>query len=208
MIDTIIAFDEQDNTLGAFFQSCINDLNTFFGAISIVPELINSSRLNDLAVNLIISNKKSFVFGAFSHGSADCLVRSARYPYISIATDNSAFNDSFFYTFSCSCGEILGDNLIKNGCHCFIGYKSPVSIWSTFSAPFVLCANHGLKEFFNGHSTDIVFSKMKQKYNLEINAIYKTDFLIASILRENRDALIYHGKNISIKDIESVDGQS
>lgn len=43
---------------------------------------------------------------------------------------------------------------------------------------------------------------MKNKYNYHIDDIYNKDALIASILLDNREALILHGNNISIKDLK------
>ena len=41
-------------------------------------------------------------------------------------------------------------------------------------------------------------NQMKDKYNKEIDDIYTQDFLIASILMENRYALVLYGENINI----------
>ena len=88
--------------------------------------------------------------------------------------------------------------MIDNGCLCFIGYNKVISIWSTYVQPFVICANHGLKLFFNGINTSQILLEMKKQYNVEIDDIYPKDFIIASILRENRDSLVLHGDDINI----------
>lgn len=200
MTNTVIAVDEADVNLGSFFQLCMDDLVAFFNNITIVPTILNSARLNDLSVQLTTQPLNAFVFGAYSHGNINCLLK-ANTSYISTTVNNTCFGNSFFYTFSCSCGHELGDNLIQNGCLSFIGYKKVVSIWSTYVEPFVTCANHGLKLFYNGVSTFQIEAEMKAQYNIEIDAIYNTDFMIASILRENRDALIKHGNDININHL-------
>ncbi|MDI1257111.1 MAG: hypothetical protein PSV16_13535 [Flavobacterium sp.] len=197
MADTIIVFDEADTKLGSFFQLCIDDLNVFFDSISIQPTYLNSAKLNDLSVQLVTEPLNTFVFGAYSHGGKNCLVKSNA-SYISTTVNNTSFQNSFFYTFSCSCGHELGSNLFDNGCLCFIGYNKIISIWSTYVQPFVVCANYGLKLFFNGVNTLQIETEMKEQYNTEIDAIYPADFIIASILRENRDALVRHGNDINI----------
>ena len=197
MANTILAFDELDSVLGSFFQSCKENLDLFFAQINIQPTFLNSNKLNDLAIEIVTKEVTSFVFGAYSHGSNDCLVKSASIPYVS-STNSSNFKNSFFYTFSCSSGMILGDNLIANGCHCFIGYKDIVAIWSTFPKPFINCANYGLIQFFKGENSHTIINQMKEKYNDEIDEMYRYDFLIASILKENRDGLILLGNNISL----------
>ncbi len=200
MAKTILAFDELDSKLGLFFQCCKENLDLFFAQINIQPTFLNSNKLNDLAIEIVTKDVSSFIFGAYSHGGNNCLVKSAKIPYVS-STNSSNFKNSFFYTFSCNSGIELGANLIENGCHCFIGYKDIVAIWSTFPKPFINCANYGLIQFFNGEESHSIINQMKEKYNDEIDNMYKQDFLIASILKDNRDGLIMLGKNISLKSI-------
>ena len=76
-----------------------------------------------------------------------------------------------------------------------------IAIWSTYIGPFMECANHGLIQFYSGHKTSSVLVKMNEKYNSEIDDVYKMDFFIASILRENRDALVMWGNDIDITDV-------
>ena len=197
MAKTILAFDENDSVLGSFFQSCKENLDSFFAQIDIQPTFLNSNTLNDLAIEIVTKDISSFVFGAYSHGDNDCLLKKTSIPYISL-TNSSNFKNSFFYTFSCSTGKELGLNLIKNGCHCYIGYNDIVAIWSTYQKPFIECANYGIIQFFYGEESHTIINQMKEKYNDEIDNMYKQDFLIASILRDNRDGLIILGKNISL----------
>lgn len=196
-----MAFDEQDASLGPFFAECERELDVFFTAHNMPVSKINSNRLNDIMVAASVAAFPSFVFGAYSHGDHENLLKSSRDPYISIALNGNSFRNSFFYTFSCSTGRTLGQDLIVRNCHCFIGYKEPVAIWSTYIGPFVECANYGLIQFFNGSSTGNIVGEMKEKYNEHIDAIYKSDFMIAAILKENRDALVKHGNAITINDL-------
>lgn len=199
MAKTILAFDESDKALGSFFLACKVNLEEFFEKGAILTTQLNSSRLNDLAIQFATADHASFIFGAYSHGGNDCLVQAAKTPYISMELNGMCFKNSFFYTFSCLAGKELGENLVhKAGCICFIGYKESVAIWSTFIQPFVETANYGLFQFFSGHNTIDIVQQMKAKYNHEIDLLYKQDFLIASILRENRDALTFHGNGVVI----------
>ena len=201
MANTILAFDELDKVLGSFFQSCKENLDSFFTETAIQPTFLNSNKLNDLAIEIVTQDISSFIFGAYSHGRKDCLLKSARIPYVS-KNNSTNFKKSFCYTFSCSSGRELGTNLIDNGCHCFIGYKDIIAIWSTYTKPFVECANYGLIQFFNGEESHIIINLMKDKYNKEIDDLYKKDYLIASILMENRNALVLYGDNINITHIK------
>lgn len=197
MAKTVIVFDEVDKQLGTFFQLCIEDLNDFFNSLAIQPILLNSAKLNDSSIELTTKSLDAFIFGAYSHGGENCLVNSTA-TYISTTVNNTCFNNCFFYTWSCSCGYELGGNLIENGCLSFIGYNKVIAIWNTYVLPFIICANHGLKLFFSGVNTFQIIIEMKNQYNNEIDSIYEKDFMIASILRENRDALVKHGNDINI----------
>lgn len=200
MANTVIVVDEADAKLGVFFNICIEDLNIFFGTTTIKPILLNSAKLNDLSVQLTTQPLETFIFGAYSHGGKNCLVKS-NISYVSTTINNTCFNNTFFYTFSCSSGYELGLNLIENGCLCFIGYNKIISIWIGHIQPFVICANHGLKLFYNGINTFQIVNQMKDQYNIEIDILYPKDFMIASVLRENRDALVLHGNNINISHL-------
>jgi hypothetical protein len=202
MANTILAFDELDKTLGFFFEACKNDLNVFFKTTKVEPVHINSRTLNDLAVISAAEKYPSFVFGGYSHGDKACLATKNPWrPYISIDLNGTHFKNSFFYTFSCSSGEGFGKDVIDKGCLCFIGYKAPIFIWDTYIEPFVNCANYGLKLFFQGHSTTSVLDQMTEYYDKEIDEVYEKDYFVSSILKENRDKLIFHGQDITIKTI-------
>jgi len=198
MVNIIIACDEKDATLGFFFAACQKHISDFFNSKAIVASQLKSDQLNDLAVSLHINDLTNFIFGAYSHGSKDSLLKSGSTEYVSIAKNGTAFNGGFVYTFSCSSGKELGRDLMRHECQCFIGYKNTVAIWSTLLVPFVECANHGLIEFINGIDTAEVMNSMIKKYNTEIDKIVDTDPIIASILLDNRRALIMHGNNISL----------
>ncbi len=203
MANTILAFDELDTLLGPFFLDCKKDLDTFFDSENIITDQIHSKILNDLTIKLTTDKYTHFVFGAYSHGDINNLLKSAQTPFVSIALNGSSFENSFFYTFSCDSGKNLGKELIDQKCLCFIGYEKTIAIWTTYLVPFVECANYGLVQFFKGHDTYSVKDKMYEKYTEKIDEVYKTDFLIASILKDNRDALVIHGGLINIKDLVS-----
>lgn len=200
MANTILAVDNLDNNLGHFFDSCRQNLDDFFANINIVPRLLSGNNLNDLSVQLTTAPFEKFIFAAYSHGEKEMLIKGNT-PYVSTVINNNCFNNSFFYTFSCNSGHSLGGNLIHNGCLCYIGYNKVIAIWSTYVKPFMECANYGLIQFYSGHKTSLVLVLMNEKYNVEIDEVYKSDFLIASILRENRDALVMRGNDIDINDV-------
>lgn len=197
MANTVIAYDSSDRLLGAFFENCKIDLDGFFGGMAISPVFLNGGRLNSLALTALLRQYDGFVFAAFCHGDQDNLLAGGRDAYVS-SSNCSYFKKSFVYTFSCHSGKNLGRILIDNECRCFIGYNQEVAIWDTYQTPFISCANEGLKLFYSGQNTLEIHQKMTEKYNEEIDDIYASDFMIASILRANRDALVIHGADISI----------
>ena len=200
MAEILIACDEEDVSLGSFFLACKNHLNDFFKSKNIIASELRSNQLNDLAISMHIQHLSKFIFGAYSHGSKDSLLKAAQTEYVSIAKNGVAFKGGFVYTFSCSSGEELGRDLILNECQCFIGYSKTVYVWSNFFNPFIECANHGLIEFFNGLATSEALNSMIQKYNDEIDKMKDIDPLVAATLVDNRRALIMHGNNVSLND--------
>lgn len=200
MIKTLLVFDEKDTNLGSFFELCREELDDFFIEKSIETDIIDKNSVFDILLTNKIKgfNAEKFVFAAFTHGDEENLLQSGTTPFISISGDLSQFKNSFFYTFACEAGKILGKELVKTGCKCFIGYNKETNIWNTYQRPFIDTATSGLKLFYEGENTKKVFSKMINLYNKEIDKLYKSDFVIASILMENRDALIMYGDDINL----------
>ena len=203
MINTILVFDEQDDMLGDFFQLCQEDLNDFFSTKGLETEIISSQILSNLTVRLKIDsfNEKPYVFAVFTHGDSKSLLKSGTNSFISVDEGLNIFKDSFFYAYACEAGKILGSELINSGCKCFLGYKDKVHIWSTYKTPFVNTATYGLKLFYQGNKVSTILSEIKTQYNQEIDILYKDDLVIASILMENRDALVCFGDDINITDM-------
>ncbi len=204
MINTLLVFDENDKDLGNFFSMCKEDLDEFFDKNEIFPEIIDKISNFEIMLPFKINNFKSekFVFAAFTHGDKSNLLQSGTNSFVSVSQNLEIFNDSFFYTFACETGKILGQELIKHGCICFIGYDKKTHIWNTFQRPFIDTAVYGLKLFFEGEYTKTIFLKMKERYNEEIDKMYQKDYVIASILMDNRDALVLYGKNINIDEMK------
>ena len=95
MANTIIVVDEADSKLGSFFQICLDDLNVFFNNINIQPTLLNSVRLNELSVQLTTLPLETFVFGAYSHGGKNCLVK-ANASYVSTTINNDILHCTLY----------------------------------------------------------------------------------------------------------------
>ena len=204
MTNIIIACDDEDSRLGNFFKACADDLTVSFSNNHVL-ETILSKTLNSAYLQIIIENisVSSFIICPYSHGISDALLCGSE-KYIEKDINMHLFSGSLFYSFSCFSSTELGVSLVKNGCKAFIGYKNEASIWTTYQAVFVECANYAMKMFEQGYSLLSAFNMMKEKHNQEVDKIYTTDFLVASIIMENRDGLVLLGdEKIVIEDFEN-----
>lgn len=159
MISVNIAFDDKDLGLGNYFQQCKEDLLSFLearrvnGGDEYTVNEIHSGRCNEVYINHQISivNPNNFLFIAYSHGEADCLIAGGA-PYVHSDTSTHLFSNSLFYAVACATGARLGKALVDSGCHVFIGYKGPFYILNKHLRLAINCANVGIKMFFLGNS--------------------------------------------------------
>jgi hypothetical protein len=195
MVEVILAYDEDNNTLGQYFAYCYSDISQYFdglqhGIVEIKGRILNSAYID---LELAKYEEIPFIFIAYSHGTNVSLISDEE--YLGISSNLKPFSNSFIYTFSCSSGHTLGDHLIQNGARVFIGYKTEIHIITTYQQIFAECANEGMKHFLNGDNIKLAFQKMKERHNQEIDNIYSKNALVASTIRKNRDALIMRGEH-------------
>lgn len=198
MINTMLVYDNADTSLGDFFQLCSNRTKEFLSENDdILVEEIKSNILNDLTINLRSKqvNKKPFIFISYSHGSETDLLKSGVTPYISTTINCDSLINAFAYCFSCESGKELGKALCDKGTLCFIGYNKIVTVQLYFDYvdSFKECAVKGIESFVNGNTTGEVLVDMKNIYTNSIDELYLKDFPTASLLMDNRDALVIHG---------------
>ena len=200
MIDIIGFFDNQDETLGLFFNLCYEDLNIFLYDSSLNISYYDSPKINEVAVAIITEPLEKFILLAYSHGGENELVKNGNIPYISTKINIDKFKNTLFYTCSCHTGKVLGEELINNGALSYIGYKDKFEVWGFNMNPYIECANYGMKLFFKNTSTDNIIPLMKSKYNEHIDN-YENDIFGAAMLVANRNGLVQKGNNISIEDL-------
>lgn len=193
MIQTILAVDNEDSILGEFFTECLKDIENYENEAKSL-NVIKSNALNELAISLKLSELSKFIFLAFSHGSKESLLSNGSSPYISININNGIFLNAFFYACACNVGEVLGRNLVENGCSSFIGYNKNFEIWDFNRNPFVQCATYGYKLFLSGCNIETIIEKMKEKYDEYIDN-YENDIFGAMMLLSNKNSLVYHGNS-------------
>ena len=201
MADTLLITDENDVRAGFFFRLCKEVIEDYFGQSNIQFASLTSPQIHHTGVTAFANPKDRFIIGAFSHGSSVALMRGNQ-EYISSDLNGVALSGGFIYSFACSSGLTLGADLINNrDLLCYIGYKKKIWIWNNEHLDaFVSSATIGLIEFFNGQTTFEIINLIKEKINEEIDRIYKLDYAVAADLKKNRDALVIHGKNVSIND--------
>lgn len=198
MAEILLAFDESDSTMGSFNQACLETFEEYFGKSAHKVTYLTSRRLNDLSIQLLTENRDSIVFAAYSHGDeAGQLNNSSSGVYISTRVNCERFRNSFFYTVSCHSATVLGSKLIQDGCRTFIGYKSLFHYWDGYKS-FPECANFGFFRFVEDCSSETACREMVDHYNLHIDELYAENYLIASLLMKNRDALTHLGEDITI----------
>ena len=152
MINIIIAFDNQNASLGKYFDDCQQDIMILLDenahlikSCSKVPSLQCNVAYIDITIPLLNSNP--FLFISYNHGVEDEL-KCGGSSFISI--DNCHhFRNSFFYSTACHIGKKLAPELIRNGCKTFIGFKEASEVFehTSFRQTFIQCDNFALKMF-------------------------------------------------------------
>jgi hypothetical protein len=203
MIKSILLYDNEDDTLGDFFNLCANSYQLLSinhsGDNLIVEHKSDNSNKHDVETSVSKYNNENFLFISFLHGDEETM-------YISkdkiISIDNSYFfSNAFCYTFSCYCGNTLAKSMITNAAHVFWGYKDKVYSIIGCEDDFMQLTLSGLNHFFMNDTVEIAYNKVKKEFNDKIDSLYKTNFFIASTLLHNRESMIVHGRtDISISD--------
>lgn len=196
MINTILTYDNLDNHLGSFFETCALRTKESTDANFNILE-ISSPQLNELTVQLHTEsiNKQSFLFISYTHGSETELLKNGVTPFLSELLNIHCLKNSFSYCFACHSGKALGSTLIKNGAIAFVGYNDKVTVQIFFDAfdSFVDCATSGIIFFISGMGLNESVAKMKEKYTECMDRFYLKDMIVASFFMENRDALVVLG---------------
>jgi hypothetical protein len=197
MINTLIAYDDNDFELGTYFSDSHQDiLLDITGIEEISFTSIQGLDCTENNINITVQslNGIRFIFVALTHGNNEQLISNE--VYVS-ANNSNSFSNSFFYTCACSSGSSLGNILINNGCLVYVGYYSTVYIHEDYSSVFYKCQNFALKSFLTTEeSIKTSYDKMVNYYDQEIDRLVMgsmDDVLAASSLVSNRNSLILLG---------------
>ncbi|WPQ63409.1 hypothetical protein SIO70_00845 [Chitinophaga sancti] len=193
-----ISFDDSHVRLGTYFRKSKDDIITF------INDKCNTANISELNASLCtianidrtmpLLNQSNFVFIAYSHGKDDALEVDGEL-YIQAGVNSYLFSNSFFYSMACNTGNILGGDLIVNRSHGFIGYMDEaIALPEPYEKLSIDCDNYALKKFILGATLKDAYDEMKEFFNQQIDFLLNQgEFLWASSLRRNRDALIMHG---------------
>ncbi|MDB4291767.1 hypothetical protein N9954_00050 [Maribacter sp.] len=210
MINLLIAFDDSDADLGLYFTLCKDDSIEIINSIEVNRNRITVTELpankcNQAYIDISLQNLKEppFIWAAFTHGDEDSIT-VGNVPFVMAGNDNSFFNNSFFYTNSCSSATNLGKDLMEQSCRVFIGYKDKVYAFKNEYGDISLkCDTIGLTSFLTEDITAFEsYSKMNQLYTQESRKLQKVgDVLSAGLLISARESLTFKGD----KDAKSSD---
>lgn len=203
MINTILLYDNQDATLGAFFNLCANKFlllnNTIFQKI--VCKEHNTKNCKKETIESVLSdcNSSKFLFVCFLHGNEEAM-------YVDktkiVSSDNAYFfSNAFCYTFSCNCGKKLAHILLENKALVFWGYIDKVYSIADYEDDFADLSVMGLKFFLSNETVESSYNKVKDEFTEKIDLLYESNYFVASTLLHNRDSMFVCGdKSLTIND--------
>ena len=204
MINTIVLFDDTDSNLGDYFKGCAKEVidslegNNLFEIKELSGKHCDRGTID---ISLDSYNWGNFVFIAYSHGLEDALMAHGK-AYVKAQENSSKFKGSLFYTNACLTAEILGKDLIKEGCLAFVGYNKEVDVMEN-EGIFQKMDNFGIFMFLHkeGCTIEEAIEAMKNEFTRQIDNIMNP--FLAGILLETRGALkIYGNKNLKKEDLD------
>lgn len=198
MVNFHIAYDGLDAGLGNYFELSKLDIANFIFAncidhhVSEIPSpQCTLAYIDELLPQI---NTQNFIFVVYSHGDDDQLLSDGTH-YIKRGINHYLFSNSLFYSMSCLSGRELGQALVANGSHVFIGYKEEINaLLGAFLQLSIDCDNHALKNFILGKPIGHCYDEMKEFFTEKIDELVANgEPMRASTLRATRDALVFEG---------------
>jgi len=195
MINTVLLYDNQDATLGTFFNLCANKFMYLYNSVynQSVNAEYNCENCEKETIESVLSvyNNSKFLFVSFLHGNEEAM-------YIStekiVSSDNAYFfSNAFCYTFSCYCSKNLAPRLLENGACCFWGYTNKAYSIVNYEDDFAELAVSGLKHFLQNVSVKEAYNKVREEYTKKIDTLYQENFFVAATLLHNMDSMVVYG---------------
>lgn len=200
MINTIIAYDNNDYQIGDYFNRSYLHLDELKNQPYINMTGIDGDSCIETNINVIIPqfNQTAFVFIGLSHGTDDGFSLRAVDYYVK-ETNANHFLNSFFYSTACHIGRNLGNVLISHGCKCFIGYTdvSEVPLIEDYEDLFIECELYAIKNFFlTTKSINVLYDEMIAFTDEKVIELANgSDVLDAMALIRNRDCMVIIGED-------------
>lgn len=208
MINTVLLYDNQDATLGTFFNLCANKFlylhNAIYNQSVRIEHNTGNSKKEIIESAISTYNSSKFLFVSFLHGSEDAM-------YISnekiVSIDNAYFfTNTFCFTFSCSCGKNLAHKLLANGACLFWGYIDKAYSIYEYEDDFAEIAISGLKHFLNKDTIENAEEKVREEYTKKIDELYQENYFAAAYLLRNKESMVVYGnKELTISDFAIVE---
>ena len=196
-MNILITKDDRDKELGNFFTKCADFAVSAFNESANITLLSSHELKNDIVFSMKIKTYDSFSFFAFTHGNEDGLIVDEK-NYIDCKMDLSDFSvANIVYNYSCLSAINFGKEVIVAGAKCFIGHNKTIFVqkYSKFQDCFFEPFKVFICNLAEEKTVDVCIKLAKEKYTEEIDDIYITDILTASILMENRDSLVCYGNS-------------
>ena len=208
MINTLLVYDNNDQSLGEFFEKCNVETEMLLDSsdFNFNYSNISGNAAFEIAVPLKAKsiNSNPFLFISYTHGSENELLKNGNTPFLSTTYEVDVLKNSIAYCYACKAGKNFGKDVCENGALCFIGYSESITVQKYFGAEdvFIDCAVCGIKALIEGNTTGEALLTMKNRYTECIDDFYIKDMLTALLFMENRDALVLHGNpELTINDL-------
>lgn len=203
MINTVIVCDKDDKDLGDFFSLCkYHAIQATEQHTANIKELYSddidvvnfSNYFSDI-------NQSNFLFFGFVHGSCTSMTINGYIHFLSTSNNYYTLSNALIYAFSCYNGKDLADKLLENKVHVYWGYRDKAWVCYDFIDDFKDCALSGFDSFVLGNTIERAENVMIDETNNKIDEIYGVNMFAASLLMENRDAMVVKGnKQMTIED--------
>lgn len=199
MIKIVVAYDDNDSSLGDYFEESYSNLLQSIQSAQETPTVVlRGLECTEANVNAAVAvlNVNPFLFVGLSHGDEDGLCLLTDNDVFVTESNVMHFANSYFYTTACNVGSVLGKNLIANNCKCFIGCEwSSLATFDEFYDVYIECENFAIGEFLNSTKTiQQTFDEMKLHFDAMIDKYsIEGEILFAMELQNNKDCMIIIG---------------
>ena len=192
MSSILIAYDNDGQScLHDFFEACADEAKQACTEHGISFNPVCPPNLVEGNVIGVMQNHQLCFIAA--HGDNDGIYNEAKEGVISTKTTNYGFSGKGLYSIVCSCAQNLHPHLQSIGLQFFVGYNNSFMTKGDLD-PFITSAMSGLKSILSGDNIDAAKRNMYASFDEQINILGQTDAIAASLLLNNKEALVFEGE--------------